>query len=228
MRNKKGDDWFPFYIDKWFFGSTKYEFTPAERSVWVDLMALSKKDGGYIRANVGCPYSSKQLAGLFIVPVKLLNKTIAKALEVGKLRKLEDGTYYVASTKKYTISERHKRRLKNQMMAAETDIESEPADSLFKEGEKDVDIEKDKEGEKKEENKPPISASPKPTIKEMSEQIKKDRSFGKCCYYCGQSKNTSDRGRFRWVEHLPFCWSRQCYEKWVENGRPAPASQSPT
>lgn len=125
MRHKKADDWFPFWIDKWFFGSTKLEFSPAERSVWIDLIALSKKDSGFIRANVGVPYPRKQLAGLFVVPLNLLNKTIDKSIQSKKLEQLEDGTLFVLSTKKYAISDRHKRRLEAAIMAENKDIVAE-------------------------------------------------------------------------------------------------------
>jgi hypothetical protein len=135
MKHRKGDDWFPFWIDKWFFGSTKHEFSPAERSVWVDLIAISKKDGGFIRANEGVPYPLKQLAGLFIVPKKLLIRTIQKAIQVGKLQEMPDKTLYVCSTEKYELSDRHKRRLETDAASDKTDIASKKADAKSREDE---------------------------------------------------------------------------------------------
>lgn len=46
----------------------------------------------------------------------------------------------------------------------------------------------------------------------LSQQIRADRSFGKCCIYCGASSK-SDSGRMVWRERLPFC-QLACYEKW--------------
>ena len=43
----------------------------------------------------------------------------------------------------------------------------------------------------------------------LSEQIRKDRSFGKCCTRCGSSSK-ADSGRMIWRESLPWC-SLGCY-----------------
>ena len=61
MKKRKVDPWFPFWVDKWLFGSTRIELEPDERGVFVDLLSLSKKDSGYIRANEGVPYLESQL-----------------------------------------------------------------------------------------------------------------------------------------------------------------------
>jgi hypothetical protein len=117
MEKRQPDVWYPFFIDKWLFGSTRIELEPDERGVWVDLMTLSKKDNGYIRANVGVPYLESQLSGLLNIPPELLKRTIEKCLskKVNKLRKEKDGTLYVLSTENYQLSSRHKRRIKDSM-----------------------------------------------------------------------------------------------------------------
>lgn len=129
MRNKKGDDWFPFYVDKWLFGSTRIEFSHAERAIWIDLLTLSKKDSGFIRANEGIPYPLEQLAGMFRASKRLVSTTIAKAISHKKLDQLKDGTLFVVSTEKYTISDRHKRRLNPALMSAEPDAATEKPDT---------------------------------------------------------------------------------------------------
>lgn len=113
MKKRKGDDWFPFWIDKWIFGSTRDELTIEQCAVWVDFLALSYKDNGYIRANEGIPYPIKRLAGLLNRPEKLIQQTIDRCLEkeVNKLRLDPDGTLYVISHPEYELSGRHKRRL---------------------------------------------------------------------------------------------------------------------
>lgn len=114
MKNKKGDDWYPFWIDKWLFGSTKFEFTPAERSVWIDLLTLAHKDSGFIRANIDMPYPIEHLANIFVVPVDLLTTTIEKCIKNGKLEKLDDGSLFVASIERYELTKRHKRRFQKE------------------------------------------------------------------------------------------------------------------
>jgi hypothetical protein len=110
MRHKLGDLWFPIWIDKLLFGSTRIELAPDERSVWIDLLALSYKDEGYIRANKNCPYPVKQLAGMLLISEELLIRTLNKCLEYQKIKQLTDGTYYVNSYKTYRLSNRHSRR----------------------------------------------------------------------------------------------------------------------
>lgn len=121
MKDKNSDLWYPMWVDKWLFGSTRHEFSHAQRAIWVDLLTLSKKDEGHIRANEGVPYPVNQLAGLFNAPTRLVADTIRKAIETNKLEKLEDGTLYVVNTDKYELSKRHRRRVKAAMMSAETD-----------------------------------------------------------------------------------------------------------
>ena len=113
MKKRTGDDWFPFWIDKWLLGSTRDELTIEQCAVWVDFLALSYKDEGYIRANEGIPYPIKRLSGLLNRPIKLIQQTIDRCLEpkINKLRLESDGTLYVISHPEYELSKRHKRRL---------------------------------------------------------------------------------------------------------------------
>ena len=103
-------DWIPLWIDKWLFGSTRIELKPDERSVWVDLMVLSAKDNGYVRANVAMPYPFEQLSGMLCIDVELLLRSVEKCKAVGKIVQEEDGTLYLPSWSEYKLSSRHKRR----------------------------------------------------------------------------------------------------------------------
>lgn len=113
MKKRTGDDWFPFWIDKWLLGSTRDELTVEQCAVWVDFLALSYKDDGFIRANEGMPYPIKRLAGLLNRTEKLIQSTIDRCLEPGinKLRLEPDGTLYVISHPAYELSKRQKRRI---------------------------------------------------------------------------------------------------------------------
>ncbi len=127
MKNRKGDDWFPFWIDKWIFGSTRIELLPDERGVWVDLLSLSKKDNGFIRANENMPYLPTQLSGLLNIPLELYERTIAKCLKYEKIRLEPDGTYFILSTEKYELGERHKRRIRSQITNKPAMVAEKPA-----------------------------------------------------------------------------------------------------
>ena len=104
--------WFPFWVDKWLFGSTRLELQPDERSVWLDLLALASKNEGYIRANENVAYLNSQLAGLLVISEELLQRTIEKCIKHDKIIQTESGTYYIANWEKYQLSGRHKRRFK--------------------------------------------------------------------------------------------------------------------
>jgi len=104
-----GLKWIPLWVDKWLFGSTRIELKPDERSVWIDLMVLSAKDEGYIRANESVPYSPEQLSGLLCINVELLLRTIERCKEVGKIIG-KDSALYLPSWQEYSLSMRHQRR----------------------------------------------------------------------------------------------------------------------
>jgi len=129
--------WFPWWPDKWIFGSVRIEFTPAERGIWVDMLSLASKDNGHIRANEETPYPLQQLSGMLIIPEKELDAAIKKFIKNKKLKKLKSGTLYVTTWKKYQFSKRHKRRVQEEIrrviekeMSAKKDIESKKKDPI--------------------------------------------------------------------------------------------------
>ena len=122
--------WFPWWPDKWIFGSVRIEFTPAERGTWVDMLSLASKDNGHIRANEETPYPLAQLAGMLIIPEEELNSAIKKFIKFKKLTKLKSGTLYVTKWEKYQFSDRHKRRLEGEM-SDETDTMSPKKDPII-------------------------------------------------------------------------------------------------
>ncbi len=141
-RGKQIDAWYPFYIYKWLFGSTRHELIinrdwptrwPALvplvpewmlkadfidlRAIFTDLMTLAKTDGGYIRANESTPYPHSQLAGMWCVPLDCLNATIAICLhkDVHKLEEPTPGIYYLPSQEVYAFSDRYKRKIQAEL-----------------------------------------------------------------------------------------------------------------
>lgn len=122
--------WFPWWPDKWIFGSIRIECTPAERGIWVDLLSLASKDDGYIQANEETPYPLAQLAGMLIIPEKELDAAIKKFIKMRKLTKTKCGTLYVTEWEKYQFSERHKRRVE-QEIAEKTAMEAEKSASIL-------------------------------------------------------------------------------------------------
>jgi len=111
MIKRKADKfWFPWWPDKWIFGSIRIECTPEERGIWVDLLSLASKDDGYIRANEEIPYPIEQLAGMLMVPQETLSKAIEKFIALkdksgkGKLTRTKEKTLYVTKWEEYQLS----------------------------------------------------------------------------------------------------------------------------
>jgi len=118
IKRQPDKKWFPFWVDKWIFGSMRIEFSLEERAIWIDLLALASKDDGYIRANEDIPYPLEQLAGILIIPQDKLKKAIDKFIKKGKLIKRTNGTLLVAKWEKYQLSESYMRVKKHREKAA--------------------------------------------------------------------------------------------------------------
>ena len=109
MKDKHTQMWVPLYVDKWIFGSTRIELDPAERGVFIDLMVLAAKDGGFIRANETTPYLPCQIAGLLNIPEELLINTISKCIKFDKLTEPTQGIYQFCKWGDYQFTDRYKR-----------------------------------------------------------------------------------------------------------------------
>ncbi len=101
--------WFPFWVDKWIFGSMRIEFEPEERAIWIDLLCLASKDNGYIRANEETPYLIRQLAGILVIDEEKMERAINKFIKKKKLTKTKSGTLLVTKWDKYQLSESYLR-----------------------------------------------------------------------------------------------------------------------
>ena len=117
IKRQADKKWFPFWVDKWIFGSMRIEFNLEERAIWIDLLALASKDDGYIRANEDIPYPLNQLAGILIIPKDKLKKAIDKFVKKGKLIRLPNRTLEVDKWEKYQLSESYLRVKKHREKA---------------------------------------------------------------------------------------------------------------
>ena len=82
--------WIKLWCKECLTGSIRFDFTPAERSVWYDLLALageSRKDGT-IAANNEVPYPHEWIAGTLNIPIKLLESVLIKCKQTDRI--LED------------------------------------------------------------------------------------------------------------------------------------------
>lgn len=110
IKRKVDKFWFPWWPDKWIFGSMRIECTPEERGIWVDLLSLASKDDGFIRANEEIPYPIEQLSGTLMIPQETLTNAIEKFINLkdkngnGKLTRTKEGTLYVTKWEEYQLS----------------------------------------------------------------------------------------------------------------------------
>jgi len=138
--------WFPWWPDKWIFGSVRIECTPAERGIWVDLLSLASKDDGHIRANEDTPYPLEQLSGMLIIPIEDLTAAITKFLTTEKLTQLKSGTLYITKWDKYQFTDRHKRRIESEM-SGKSDTIAEHEDAILNKSKKEKRIKNNKKEE---------------------------------------------------------------------------------
>jgi len=77
------------------------ELTPAERGVWIDLLALAgvNNDDGIILAD------EASLPRRLMVPKALFNRTVKRCIEVDKLTRNEDGQLVVVNYNRYQVSD---------------------------------------------------------------------------------------------------------------------------
>lgn len=82
MKKTKKKTWIKLYPEKWIFGSTREELTNAERAIWMDFLALAALNDppGQIEF-----IGKKRLANQLNISPKLLNSTIQKATDYGKI-----------------------------------------------------------------------------------------------------------------------------------------------
>jgi len=110
IKRKVDKFWFPWWPDKWIFGSIRIECTPEERGIWVDFLSLASKDDGHIRANEEIPYPIEQLSGMLMIPQEMLSNAIEKFINLkdkdgrGKLTRTKAGTLYVTKWEEYQLS----------------------------------------------------------------------------------------------------------------------------
>lgn len=105
-----GYEWFKLHSKGWLTGSIRSQLTPAERSVWADLLALANESRirGIICRALGIPYTREYLAQYFLVPLEVLNSTIEKCSQdknttdgKGRIELDSDGCIIITNWKEY-------------------------------------------------------------------------------------------------------------------------------
>ena len=92
MRGQSQRRWIKLHVNGFLMGSVRWQLTPAERSVWVDLLCLAGLGiaPGTIADNDSRPYPHSFIANRLNVPQALLKTTLDKCIDEGRIT--EDGT----------------------------------------------------------------------------------------------------------------------------------------
>ena len=93
MRGEGKRTWIKLHIHGMLNRSVRYQLSPAERATWVDLLCFAAlgPEGGLIADNDRHPFPHAFLANRFNIPLKLLETTIAKCKEEGRITEGEEG-----------------------------------------------------------------------------------------------------------------------------------------
>ncbi|MCJ7634176.1 phage replisome organizer N-terminal domain-containing protein [Candidatus Bathyarchaeota archaeon] len=92
MRGQSQRRWIKLHVNGFLMGSVRWQLTPAERSVWVDLLCLAGLGvvPGTIADNDSRPYPHSFIANRLNIPQPLLTNTLDKCKEEGRI--VEDDT----------------------------------------------------------------------------------------------------------------------------------------
>lgn len=85
--------WVKMWVNECLEGSIRFDFSPAERGVWYDLILLAGRCRvpGIISANQSTPYPNSYIAGLLNISIDLLEATLKKCETSGRIRKIDAG-----------------------------------------------------------------------------------------------------------------------------------------
>ena len=87
--------WVKMWVNECLEGTIRFDFSPAERGVWYDLIMLAGRCRvpGTISANENTAYPHSYIAGLLNIDLKLLEKTLEKCKKSGRVTEDERGIH---------------------------------------------------------------------------------------------------------------------------------------
>ncbi len=102
--------WVKVWVNESLTGTIRFDFTPAERGVWYDLLVLAGncRLDGIIAAGPGRPYPYNWIAGTLNIPLELLEVTLTKCEESGRIREDSEGIHILNWGKYQSEYERQK------------------------------------------------------------------------------------------------------------------------
>lgn len=102
--------WIKMWTRECLSGTIRFDFTPAERSVWYDLIILAGdcRQEGIIAAGSGTPYPRGWIAGTLNIDVGLLEKVLDKCEKTGRITEDGQGIHIINWTRYQSEYDRQK------------------------------------------------------------------------------------------------------------------------
>jgi len=126
--------WVKIWVHESLTGTIRFDFTPAERGVWYDLLILAGncRMDGIIAAGPGKPYPYNWIAGTLNVPLELLESTLEKCRLSERIYENNDGIHILNWHRYQSEYERQKpyrERKRKVTPAAETAMKPSPEET---------------------------------------------------------------------------------------------------
>ena len=85
--------WIKLWVDNWLSGSMRFDLTSEERGVWADLLAMAghSRNPGIIQADADMAYPHEFLAASFNITIELLETTLQKCADQGRISENSHG-----------------------------------------------------------------------------------------------------------------------------------------
>lgn len=129
--------WIKMWVMESIEGSIRYQLDPAERSVWYDLVLFSAWSArpGIISDKDSRPYPHKFIANRLNIPVPLLEKTLKKCQDEGRIQENSDGIHIV-NWERYQSEYQRQKPYRQKALTSTSD----PEPSLERSGKPEEDI----------------------------------------------------------------------------------------
>lgn len=100
--------WIKLWIAENLRGTIRWDFTAEERGVWYDLLAIAgeSRHEGYLAANTEYEYPDTWIAATLNIPLKLLQRVVAKCEATDRIERTESGLRIVNWSKYQSEYER--------------------------------------------------------------------------------------------------------------------------
>ena len=102
--------WIKIWVQESLTGTMRFDFTPAERGVWYDLLVLAGncRLEGVIAAGPSKPYPHTWIAGTLNIPLNLLETTLRKCQDSERINDNSDGIHILNWSKYQSEYDRQK------------------------------------------------------------------------------------------------------------------------